>query len=75
MFAVDQPTTDSIRRVLQDDGELSAIAEMRRHFPALTSNAAALQCARVIAGWQPLTAPEKRRRSRKSPYRAEHDVR
>jgi hypothetical protein len=59
MFSVDQPTADAIRRVLLEEGELSAVAEVRRHFAALTSNAAALRCAQIIAGWQPMASPQK----------------
>lgn len=52
MFAVDPATAAAIRRVLREEGELAAIVEVRRHFPALTSNARALECARIIAGWR-----------------------
>jgi hypothetical protein len=37
-------------------GELSAAVELRRLFPGVTDNAKARECARTIAGWQPLPA-------------------
>lgn len=51
MFCVDEQTAASIRRAFMDDGELSAVAEFRRHFPLITDHARALECARIIAGW------------------------
>jgi hypothetical protein len=55
IFAVDPPNADAIRHVLQQDGAFSTTVEVRRHFPVLTSNAAALECARIIARWQPMS--------------------
>jgi hypothetical protein len=42
-----------------EGGELSAIAELRRHFPLITDNARARLCVRIIAGWQSAPAPNK----------------
>ena len=40
----------SIRRVFEEEGKLSAMIELRRHFPGITDNAKARECARTIAG-------------------------
>ena len=47
MFAVDETTAEAIRRALQEGGELSAVAELRRYFPLLTDSAEARLCART----------------------------
>ena len=54
MFCVDEPTAEAIRRVFHEDGELSAVVELRRHFPAITDMARGRECVRAIAGWRPL---------------------
>jgi hypothetical protein len=60
MFCVDEATAESIRRAFNKGGELSAVIELRRHFPLITDNANARVCVRTIAGWQPLpSAPRK----------------
>jgi hypothetical protein len=41
---------------------------LRRHFPGITDNAQARECARVIAGWKPLPLHPLRRK-RSSPRR------
>jgi hypothetical protein len=41
--------------VFEQDGELSAMIELRRHFPGITDNTRARECARIIAGWTPPT--------------------
>jgi hypothetical protein len=67
MFVVDESIADAIRRAYDEGGELSAVVELRRHFPGITDNANARLCVRAIAGWQPLPPlPPKRRRA----YRA-----
>ena len=38
MFMVDESTAEAIRRVYQESGELSAVVELRRHFPGITDN-------------------------------------
>jgi hypothetical protein len=54
MFSVTEAEAAAIRAVFQQDGELSAAIELRRRFPGITDNAQARECARTIAGWQPL---------------------
>ena len=39
----------------------AAAVELRRLFPGITDNAQARECARTIAGWQPLSALPLRR--------------
>ena len=51
MFAVDEATATTIRNALQQGGELSAVAELRRCFPLITDNAEARRCVRIIAEW------------------------
>ncbi|MFL5334253.1 MAG: hypothetical protein ACJ8H8_13950 [Geminicoccaceae bacterium] len=53
MFTVDEPAAEAIRRAYDEGGELSGIVEFRRHFPLITDNAKAVECVRMIAGWQP----------------------
>ena len=59
MFVISEAEAAAIRAVFQQHGELSAAIELRRLFPAITDNAQARECARTIAGWQPLR-PVKR---------------
>jgi hypothetical protein len=59
MFAVDEVAIEAIRRALDEGGELSAIVELRRHFPLITDNAQARLCVRIITSWQPVPAPNK----------------
>jgi hypothetical protein len=54
MFMVTESDAAAIRAVYEQDGELSAVIELRRRFPGITDNAKARECARTIAGWQPL---------------------
>jgi hypothetical protein len=35
MFAVDEATAEAIRRALDEGGELSAVVELRRHYPGI----------------------------------------
>jgi hypothetical protein len=66
MFVVDEATAAVIRAALQQGGELSALVELRRHFPLITDNAEARRCVRTIAGWKPLplAKPKRVRRSK-----------
>jgi hypothetical protein len=57
MFVVDEPTAAAIRKAYVESGELSAVVELRRHFPGITDNENARLCVRTIAGWQPLPPP------------------
>jgi len=66
MFAVNEPIARAIRDALEQDGELSAVTELRRWFPLITDNTEARRCVRIIAGWRPLpsTRPVGKRRPR-----------
>jgi hypothetical protein len=65
MFAVDEATAEAIRHAL-DQGELSAVVELRRHFPLITDNEQARRCVRAIATWKPLPSPLPGRRPLRS---------
>jgi hypothetical protein len=56
MFVVSEEAAAAIRSAYEQGGELSAAIEVRRLFPGITDNARARECARTIAGWQPLPA-------------------
>ena len=60
MFAVDEATAEAIRRAFNEDGELSALVELRRHYPGITDYAKARLCVRIITSWQPIPALPKR---------------
>jgi hypothetical protein len=64
MFSVDEATAAAIRKAFEESGELSAVVELRRHFPGIADNANARLCVRAIAGWQPLPPPLPRKRTR-----------
>ena len=57
MFSVTEAEAAAIRTVYEQDGELSAAVELRRLFPGVGAEAAR-RCARIIAGWSPLPAPQ-----------------
>ena len=59
MFVVSEAEAAAIRAVFEQRGEFAAAVELRRLFPGITDNAQARECARTIAGWQPLR-PVKR---------------
>jgi hypothetical protein len=61
MFVVSEEAAAAIRTAYEQDGELSAAIELRRHFPGL-DNAKARDCARAIAAWTPLPAPSVKSR-------------
>jgi hypothetical protein len=54
MFLVTEADAAAIRAIYEHEGELSAAIELRRRFRGITDNAKARECARTIAGWQPL---------------------
>ena len=56
MFVITEADAAAIRAVFNEEGELSAVIELRRRFPGVTDNAKARACARSIAGWTPLPA-------------------
>ncbi len=67
MFAVSEADAAAIRAVFDAEGEFPAAVELRRRFPAVTDNAEARECARIIAGWQPIVVPlQLARRRRKA---------
>ena len=51
MFTVDEPTAAAIRKAYLESGELSAVVELRRHFPGIVDNENARLCVRTIASW------------------------
>ena len=53
MFVVDEATAEAIR-ALKEGGELSAVVELRRHYPAISDNTEARRCVRIIASWRPV---------------------
>lgn len=59
MFCVDEATAESIRRVFDEEGELPAVIELRRHFPLITDTARGRECVRIIAGRRPMPPPAK----------------
>jgi hypothetical protein len=67
MIAITEAEAAAIRAVFEQRGEFSAAVELRRRFPGITDNAQARECARIIAGWKPLTAALPLRRGRLHP--------
>ena len=67
MFVVDTAAIEAIHQAFNEDGELAAIVELRRHFPLLTDNEHARTCVHTIAGWQPIAPPPPPRRRAKKP--------
>ena len=57
MFSVDASAAAAIRQAFIEGGELSAAIELRRYFPGIADNANARRCARIIAGWLPVSPP------------------
>jgi hypothetical protein len=55
MFVVSEADAAAIRSAFEQRGELSAAVELRRRFPGILDNAQARECARIIAGWKPLS--------------------
>ncbi len=71
MFVVTEADAAAIRADFHEEGELSAIIELRQRFPGIADHAQARACVQTIAGWQPPPAaprsvvprhPGKRRR-------------
>ena len=56
MFTVTEEDAAAIRVAFEHEGELSAAIELRRRCPGIIDNAKARECARIIAGWKPLSA-------------------
>ena len=57
MFTVTEADAAAIRAAFQEQGELSAVIELRQRFPGITDHAQARACVRTIAGWPPPAAP------------------
>ena len=57
MFVVTEADAAAIRTAFEQRGEFAAAIELRRRFPGITNNAQAVECARTVAGWQPLQLP------------------
>jgi hypothetical protein len=62
MFTVTETEAAAIRTAFDQGGEFAAAVELRRLFPGVTDMAEARECARTIAGWQPLPAQERSKR-------------
>ncbi len=60
MFSVSEADAAAIRAVFDAEGEFPAAIELRRRFPAVTDNAKARECVRIIAAWKPITLPPRR---------------
>ena len=70
MFTVSDAEAAAIRAVYEQRGELSAAVELRRRLPGIFDNAQARECARIIAGWKPLSnLPKVLTHQRKAPRR------
>jgi hypothetical protein len=54
MFVVTEAEAAAIRAAFEQRGEFAAAVELRRLFPGVTDNTQARECARTIAGWEPL---------------------
>ena len=54
MFVVTEADAAAIRTAFHEEGELSAIIELRQRFPGIADHANARACVRTIAGWQQL---------------------
>jgi hypothetical protein len=70
MFSLSDAEATAIRHAFEESGELAAVAELRRYFPAITDPMQARLCVRTIAGWRPIPTPDQSalpRRTRKSP--------
>jgi hypothetical protein len=61
MFVVTEADAAAIRTAWEQGGELAAVVELRRLFPAIRDNTRAAVCAATIAGWKPLKLPDANR--------------
>jgi hypothetical protein len=59
MFMVNEETAEAIRRAWDEGGELSAVVELRRHFPLISDGADARRCVRAIVGWRRPPTPDE----------------
>lgn len=57
---VNEETAAAIRRVWDEDGELSAVVELRRrHFPRVSDGDTANRCVRTIVDWRQRPDPDQ----------------
>jgi hypothetical protein len=61
MFVVTEADAAAIRTTFEQHGELSAVIELRRMFPA-SETTSRWECVRIITGWKAL--PTRKIRSR-----------
>lgn len=54
MFVVSEADAAAIRTAWEQRGELAAVVELQRLFPAVRDHSRAAVCAATIAGWKPL---------------------
>lgn len=54
MFVVSEAAAAAIRIAWEQGGELAAVVELQRLFPAVRDHSRAAVCAATIAGWKPL---------------------
>lgn len=57
---MDEEIARAIRRAWDEGGELAAVAELRRHFAAITDGTDARRCVRTIVGWSQRPAPDQK---------------
>jgi hypothetical protein len=68
VFVVSEEISAAVHAAYEQDGELSAATELRRHFPGIVNNTRARDCAQAIAGWvdasarSPVNAPHPQHR-------------
>jgi hypothetical protein len=70
MFTVSESEAEAIRRAYEAGGELSAVVELRRHFPGIADNENARLCVRTIASWSPRPPQPQVRRRRRCPTKS-----
>ena len=61
MFAVNEVAAEAIRRAYAEGGELSGVAELRRHFPLVADSPDVREFVQIIASWKPIQTPVSRR--------------
>ena len=70
MFTVTESEAEAIRRAYETGGELSAVVELRRHFPGIVDNENARLCVRTIASWTPRPTRPRARGRRRCPTKS-----
>ena len=59
MFSISDKDIAAIQAAFEQGGQLSATIEVRRIFPGIPDNAAALRVALTVAGWEPVSPRER----------------